>query len=395
MALAVHLAWIPNIVWFMVSPPEQASAFLQIVPVTIPTTTEVPQSQGRAEVGHRLPEIQLPGMAPGGSSQAVAPRRHEWDRSASLQQQSWAPRALDQAEYPHAFQPHLAGRPHSPADRVSIRSPGSADIMLIGVRSLDDSLLHRRGDRLTGDREGEPGAGGTPAEGNRVPLGDNGELSVASAGDGEGVRPRASRRGARPRMARPAVTSAPAAADAPQSGALAGTRQSRQTAPEHALSAPVREPRLASQDGAESDVVAAGTVRRQNGQGSSTSAQGPGHNGQGRGTSGSGRSTSSIFGDYIRDVEARIHRHWIFPDELALDLRQGLVVLEIQIRHDGRIEEVTVRRSSGFEVFDAQAILAVHQANPLAAPPPEELFRRGGSSVVVPFSMRYRNPMFD
>jgi TonB family protein len=104
---------------------------------------------------------------------------------------------------------------------------------------------------------------------------------------------------------------------------------------------------------------------------------------------------SPLLDSYLRDCVARISERWSYPRELAYDLQQDLVLLEVQVRHDGSVERVTVERSSGFEAFDDTAVRAVRLASPLAPPPPEELFRHGRNYVVLRLSMRYRNPMFE
>jgi TonB family protein len=157
----------------------------------------------------------------------------------------------------------------------------------------------------------------------------------------------------------------------------------------------VREPRRASGAEARSDVVAGGPVARRRAQGDGAEAHGPGDGGRGRGTAGAGSAQNALYNDYLRDSMSRIQRHWSFPRELIYALRQGIVYLVVRVAPDGRIRRVTVRRSSGYEQFDAYAIRAVREANPLAPPPPQELFRRGSSYLDLPLEMRYRNPMFE
>ena len=104
---------------------------------------------------------------------------------------------------------------------------------------------------------------------------------------------------------------------------------------------------------------------------------------------------SSLLADYLRDVEAGVSRHWRYPSRLAYSLEQGLVVLQVRVRHDGQVEAVVIQRASGFEAFDAEAVRAVRQASPFAPPPPEVLFRRGRKFLLLSLPMRYRNPMFE
>jgi TonB family protein len=380
----------------MVPPSDLARSIIDVTVVGAASPVEVEPGADRA--AGRLeatPTIELAGVAPGGSAAAIAPRRQEWARQAMDQRQSWAPRAPDWAVSLEVLRPEIAGRPRSPAEIVAHIAPGDDDLWLAGPAPRDDSVLRRRGDRDAGERVDEPGAAGTPSNGNRVALGD-GTFAPASAGEGGGPEERMATRGGRPRHARPLVAQAPTSSDAERGGDLAGMQQSRQAAPEVAWSStPVREARRSSGEGPPSEALAAGAVRRSGGQGAGRDARGPAGGGRGRGTRGEGRDTSPLLDSYLDDCIARIGRQWSYPRDLAYDLQQDLVLLEVHVRHDGRVEEVTVQRSSGFVAFDETAVRAVRLASPLAPPPPEELFRHGRNFVVLHLSMRYRNPMFE
>jgi len=170
---------------------------------------------------------------------------------------------------------------------------------------------------------------------------------------------------------------------------------SRQVYPVKAASDPVREARIASGPGRNFEN---GAAKRQlpGPGGSSREPRGPGKGGRGVGSTGEGESSGVLMADYEADAGARIKSHWRrFPRDLALALQQGEVVLAVRVRHDGRVEGITVRRSSGFEQFDTNAIRAVRDASPLPPPPPEVLFRSGRNYLVLDLPMRYRNPMFE
>lgn len=394
LALAVHVAWVPNLVWFMVVPPQAPNETIEVSLATVPGRQPAPPNPGRAARGMTPPDIELPGMAPGGRSAHIASPRLERPREALYRTQSWAPRALDVAPIPQRFQPHSRNHERSPEPQVATPDPSTDDIRLNGPRSRDDSLIRHRGEYLIGPPRAETGSGGRPSAGNRVPRGD-GELAAAAAGDGEGETPRAARRGARPRSANPAVSAGPSSTDAPRRGRLGGMTPSRQVYPVLAASDPVREARIASGPGREFENGAA--VRQRPGPGgASREPRGPGAGGHGVGSDGAGSSSGVLFQGYLRDARTQITRHWgDFPPDLAIDLQQGLVVLAIRVRHDGRIERVSVRRSSGFEQFDTLAVRAVRDANPLPPPPPEVLFRNGRNYLVLDLPMGYRNPMFE
>ncbi len=394
LALGVHLAWVPNLVWFMVVSPEPEATVQEVALVTMPVRPAAPPSEGRAAAGRIPPEIELPGAAPGSRADQVAATRLERDREAQRRTQSWAQRALDQADEPQPFRPHRRGATRSPSRDVSITDPDDDDIDLNGQTSRPDSLLRRRGESLTGEPTREPGAGGSPSEGNRVPLGE-GELNAASAGQGEGESPRVARRGARPRAASPQVREGAPSAEALYEGNLAGMVPSRTATPALAWSEPVHEPRVASGP----DVTGehgANRPRRPGPGGISNGTQGPGHEGRGRGASGVGRTEGSIEDDYGRQVGRLIRRHWRdFPRRLAFNLQQGETVIWIWIREDGQIDRVRVQSSSGHDAFDNLAVRAAYEAGPLPPPPPDVLRRSGRGYFLLALPMRYRNPMFE
>lgn len=396
LALLFHVLWVPNLVWLLAPPTDLARSMIEVTAVGVAPVIEAERGPGQTAERLAAPEIELPGMASGGSSSETAPARHDWERGAMEQRQVSAPRAPDWAPQLQVMRPHAPrGRPRAPAEIVAQLRAGTDDLWLAGRDVRSDSVLRRPGDRVRGERADDPGAAGTPSAGNRVAPGE-GPFSIAAAGEGGGPDRRRAVLGGRPRQARPHVAEAQTSSDAERLGELAGLQASRQAAPELAWSsAPVREARRSSGDGPESDALAAGEVQRRDGQGPGREARGPAGGGRGRGTRGTGRDMSPLLESYRRDCMARISRYWSYPLGLAYDLQQGLVQVEIQIRHDGRVERVTVQRSSGFRAFDDNAVRAVRLASPFAPPPPEELFRHGRDSVVLRIPMRYRNPMFE
>jgi TonB family protein len=395
LALGVHVAWVPNLIWFMVVPPDEPDdQATEVALVTLPRVEPGPASEGRASLGRLPEEIELPGTAPGGRSSEVASPRLERSREAQLRTKSFAQRALDLSLEPQPFRPERHGESRSPSTHIALPHPDDDDIQLTGVPSRSDAVFRRRGESLTGAPAPEAGSGGSPSEGNRVPLGD-GELRTASAGEGEGENPRAARRGSRPRVASPMANEGPASAEAFNHGNLAGMTPSRQATPNLAWSEAVHEARVASGPGDEADHGAARPQRPGSG-GASDAARGPGQGGQGRGAAGADNSAGLLLNDYHRLIKGAIRQHWRrFPPSLAFALHQGEVVLDIRVRHDGQVERIRVRTSSGFDEFDNLAVRAVHDASPLPPPPPEILFRTGRNYLDIPLSMMYRNPMFE
>jgi len=101
------------------------------------------------------------------------------------------------------------------------------------------------------------------------------------------------------------------------------------------------------------------------------------------------RTTDRRYVGYFQKVYQRVRSHWVFPRELALKLQQGLVVVSFTIRRDGRIDDIAVRKSSGFKEFDENVVLAVERAAPLP-PVPASL---GARDLHVNAPFEYLNPL--
>ena len=81
---------------------------------------------------------------------------------------------------------------------------------------------------------------------------------------------------------------------------------------------------------------------------------------------------------YKREVAGRIaaRSSHLFTEPLP-EMFKSIVVLDITIGRDGKLERVAVRRSNGFKQLEARAIESVREAAPYAAP--GLLVRHGGS----------------
>ena len=84
------------------------------------------------------------------------------------------------------------------------------------------------------------------------------------------------------------------------------------------------------------------------------------------------------FAAYIARMHRNIHELWGFgflsdleskPESYPLNNRDLMAKLEIVLKGDGTVDKVTVVRSSGMVMFDAQAIDVVYSAGPYADPP--------------------------
>jgi TonB family protein len=101
------------------------------------------------------------------------------------------------------------------------------------------------------------------------------------------------------------------------------------------------------------------------------------------------RTQDARYVGYFQQVYSRVRRKWVFPRQLAQRLEQGLVVVSFTIRRDGRIDDVTVRKSSGFQEFDHNVVDAVLKAGPLP-PVPSAL---GARDLRVSAPFEYLNPL--
>jgi TonB family protein len=94
--------------------------------------------------------------------------------------------------------------------------------------------------------------------------------------------------------------------------------------------------------------------------------------------------------DYRRRIMAKIHPLWkdAFPQQAALEGRQGRTILSLSIAPDGTLTSVSINRPSGVPAFDENVKRAVQKAAPFP-PIPKELSAR---SMRWAISFDARNP---
>jgi len=92
---------------------------------------------------------------------------------------------------------------------------------------------------------------------------------------------------------------------------------------------------------------------------------------------------------YFQSVYDKVKSQWVFPRKLAAELVQGEVVVSFTIRKDGRVDDIAVRKSSGFREFDDNVVRAVERAAPL--PPVPAALGPRDLHVNAPFE--YLNPL--
>jgi len=89
---------------------------------------------------------------------------------------------------------------------------------------------------------------------------------------------------------------------------------------------------------------------------------------------------------YAQALAGLIARHRAYPRQAQMRGWQGEVELALEIGADGRLRDAQVRRSSGFETLDRQALEMARRAHPLPPPPPE--LQRRDFVVLVPVVFR-------
>jgi protein TonB len=391
-ALALHLAWLPNLSWFFADyPPPVESAVVEVVSLAVDHRgSDRGESQGPPlERAYRAQREMQPGASDGAASAQQVMNQTAHSSVATDRQQSWAVRALH-----HEAEPRPWRVPRPEPDQTSPApsawpTPGQASLLLEGRRQQRDATLSRpqEGDQRQGQAGLDEGEGSRDERAG-LPRDEQGRERPASRQQ----RMAGGAVGGPSRQAAPLVPAAEAGTNGP-TGLLSGREQSPQVAPARALSDPVREVRRATTE--DGDSLHGGTLARNGTSGSGRARWGNGRAGPGRSRSGSGQASGRLLADYLRDAMAQIGRHWRYPDGLAYSLDQGLVVVQIRVRHDGRVEAVDVQRSSGRQEFDQGALQAVERASPLPPPPPEMLFRHRRNFLVLSLPMRYRNPMFE
>jgi TonB family protein len=103
------------------------------------------------------------------------------------------------------------------------------------------------------------------------------------------------------------------------------------------------------------------------GQGGNSSSSQYGSPGGGGGRPGIDALAEPDFGPYLAELQRRIRRNWTPPE----DREDKTVVLLFTIAKDGRLVNITVKRSSGFANADQAARLAVERSAPFRPLPQE------------------------
>jgi protein TonB len=91
---------------------------------------------------------------------------------------------------------------------------------------------------------------------------------------------------------------------------------------------------------------------------------------------------SALLDSYGKTLSSLIAKYQRYPRIAQLRSWQGTAQVQLSVSAAGRMVNVVILRSSGFEVLDDQALEMVRQATPL--PPPPEALRGREFTVMVP-----------
>jgi TonB family protein len=99
---------------------------------------------------------------------------------------------------------------------------------------------------------------------------------------------------------------------------------------------------------------------------------------------------------YLTLVREKIRSHWRYPcvkdaSSGGCEYRSASLLVEFEILHDGRVEFIDVRESSGLSPYDGAIVEAIKLASPLPAPPPAMVrgTRYGGRGVMISARVKY------
>lgn len=117
--------------------------------------------------------------------------------------------------------------------------------------------------------------------------------------------------------------------------------------------------------------------------------------GASRADTATGRGGTSVMATrtdpYLRELLRRLEGEITFPHDLKIDLRSGRVIAQLTLGADGRIGNITIKTSSGFDGFDQELRRALGALGKLGRVPAALLDGKIVLQVSVPYT--FRNPM--
>ena len=87
---------------------------------------------------------------------------------------------------------------------------------------------------------------------------------------------------------------------------------------------------------------------------------------------------------------ARLEQAKRYPEAARMRRQQGVVLLSFAMDRNGMVLSVSVKKSSGFDILDQEALALVQRAQPLPKPPPEILSNPVELVVPIEFSLKDR-----
>jgi TonB family protein len=95
------------------------------------------------------------------------------------------------------------------------------------------------------------------------------------------------------------------------------------------------------------------------------------------------------YNDYLDQVRRRIKAKWSYPcvqvrGSRDCEYKSAQLVVEFGIAKDGRVPFVTVRRESGYEIYDEFAVNAIKLASPF--PPVPDSLSKAGIPILARFN---------
>lgn len=87
---------------------------------------------------------------------------------------------------------------------------------------------------------------------------------------------------------------------------------------------------------------------------------------------------------YIAKIARTLELVWQYPKEAGLRGQQGVTVLKVVIREDGKLSDVQLMQSSGYAMLDGEALRAIKRIAPY--PPLPQSWRRSEWGLTISFS---------
>jgi len=94
----------------------------------------------------------------------------------------------------------------------------------------------------------------------------------------------------------------------------------------------------------------------------------------------------SVKSDYSNLLATAISKYKQYPKLAQVRGWQGIVIVEIEMSPTGAVLSMTIKKSSGYDILDAEAMQMIQRAMPL--PPPPESLKSKNFTVLVPVSFQ-------